>query len=59
MLFLLFVAIVVYIMYPNMLVLDLVLIPVVSLFVFWISDKLSTWSHNRKMKKMYGDNNNL
>lgn len=59
MLFLFFVAIMVYIMYPNMLVLDLVLIPVVSLFVFWISDKLSEWNHNRKMKKLYGDNNNL
>lgn len=57
MLFLLFVAIVVYIMYPNMLVLDLVLIPVVSLFVFWISEKLSEWSHNRKIKKMYGNDN--
>ena len=57
MLFLLFVAIVVYIMYPNMLVLDLVLIPVVSLFVFWISEKLSEWSHNRNIKKMYGNDN--
>jgi uncharacterized protein YqhQ len=59
MLFMLFVAILVYIMYPNMLILDLVLIPVVSLFVFWVHEKLSEWNHNRKMKKLYGDNNNL
>ena len=59
MLYMLFVAVLVYIMYPNMLILDLVIIPVVSLSIFWIHEKLSTWNHDRKIKKKYGNNNNI
>jgi hypothetical protein len=55
----LFVAVLVYIMYPNMLILDLVIIPVVSLSIFWLHEKLSTWNHDRKIKKKYGNNNNI
>ena len=59
MLFFFFVAILVYILYPEQLIFDLVVLPVLSLTILYIHEELKAWNHNRKIKKKHENDGNV